>query len=768
MGDRGYLPLFLCTLAACACCEAAQVTGDVLHVSVDGTTEYAILLAADASVAEKHAADELGAYLKQVTGAEFQRVAKAPDGKPVLAVGAGAALAIEPGIDLKDLGPEGNVIRMTGKNIILSGGEGAPRGTLYAVYAFLEDFVDIHWWTPDATQIPKQPNLVIAPRDSRYRPVFEYRDPFIKSAFDPDFAVRNRINGLYRDFGDARGGAMSYANSFVHTMYDLVPPKEHFEKHPEWFAEINGKRTGGGSQLCVSNPELQAFTKQRVRAWIKANPHASIVSVSQNDFPIPCQCKQCKAIEEEEGSAAGPLLRFVNAIALDLEADYPHIAVDTLAYQYSRKAPKITKPRDNVIIRLCSIECSFLQPLDSAANQSFRADIEAWSKIAKKLYVWDYVVNFSHFLAPHPNLRVLEPNIRFFAEHRVAGILEQGDNRAHCGEFAELKAWVLAKLLWNPQLKADALIDQFLRGYYGDAAPSVRACIDLLHNTAEPTGYYLKMDDEMTAPYLTVELLGKSEALLQAALKAVDGDPVLKRRVECVQLGARYAAVVLWLQLQRDAALRGADWPFSRTRDELIAEIRRVYTDNKIEAMFEDWSGDPRPHIDTFALRYGSRKKAVRPAGFEQTGAADFIDLQDESATIWGRPEKGDWAPDAKASDGKAIWMPCTYYSWSFYLPLSAPVVNWAAGSEWTVYAAVRATRKGNEGNAFSLGIYDNANKRDLATVVTPCRDVTGEYQIYKVGAIKPAAGIYFWASPANNPGNAEAVWVDRWFLVRR
>src|SRR5262249_26266994 len=162
----------------------------------------------------------------------------------------------------------------------------------------------------------------------------------------------------------------------------------------------------------------------------------------------------------------------------------------------------------------------------------------------------------------------------------------------HCGEFEELKAWVLAKLFWNPQLKAEALIDQFLNGYYGKAAPSIRAYIDLLHNSAEPTGYFLKIDDELGATYLTLDFLAKSQELMQAAVDAVADDATLKRRVECVQLGPRYTIVALWPALKREAALSGVAWPFKQTRDELIAEIRRVYLENKIEAMFEDWSGD--------------------------------------------------------------------------------------------------------------------------------------------------------------------------------
>ena len=59
----------------------------------------------------------------------------------------------------------------------------------------------------------------------------------------------------------------------------------------------------------------------------------------------------------------GTLLRFVNAVADAVAERYPDVLVDTLAYQYTRNVPKLTRPRRNVIIRLCSIECCFRHPL---------------------------------------------------------------------------------------------------------------------------------------------------------------------------------------------------------------------------------------------------------------------------------------------------------------------------------------------------------------------------------------------------------------------
>ena len=92
-------------------------------------------------------------------------------------------------------------------------------------------------------------------------------------------------------------------------------------------------------------------------------------------------------------------------MAADIEEEFPHVAISTLAYQYTRKPPKHIKPRPNVIVRLCSIECSFSKPLADERNKPFRDDIVGWSEICDRLYIGDYTTNFRHHIMPHPNLR---------------------------------------------------------------------------------------------------------------------------------------------------------------------------------------------------------------------------------------------------------------------------------------------------------------------------------------------------------------------------
>jgi hypothetical protein len=342
--------------------------------------------------------------------------------------------------------------------------------------------------------------------------------------------------------------------------------------------------------------ELVKNLKERLRN----NPAATIASVSQNDWHGNCQCSLCAAIEKEEESPAGLVLRFVNAVAEDTEKDFPHVAISTLAYQYTRKPPKLTKPRHNVIVRLCSIECSFSKPLSDERNEKFAADIIGWSKICDRLYIWDYTTNFRHYVMPHPNLRVLGPNVRFFADHNVKGIFEQGAYQSYGAEMAELRAWVLAKLLWNPALDGQKLIDEFIEGYYEPAASHIKAYLNVTHDAVEESGDWLGCFSSHTAKFLSLETLSKGWAHLKAAEASVQNDPDLHLRVQVAQLPVMYTFMVRWDELREKAA--GAAWPMPASIQDTFARFLEVAKKKNVTRLNESQQG------------YGALEKAVEQA----------------------------------------------------------------------------------------------------------------------------------------------------------
>lgn len=544
-----------------------------LLIADQGKAACVILVDPAATEPEQNAAHELAATLEKISGAQFVLTTNTQAPSHCILVGAGdAAQMAFPDVPFAKLGAEELVIKTKGDRLLLAGGR--PRGTLYAVSRFLQQECGVRWWTPWATQIPSQPTLRIGDLDQREQPAFEMREPFWFPAFNAEWAWHNRVNGQSERLTPDLGGSVRY-QGFVHTFYPLVPPAKYFAKHPEWYSLINGKRTTDRAQLCLTNPQLRDFMVEQVKDELRKAPDASIVSVSQNDCFGACECPTCSALDKAEGTHAATMLDFVNYVAEKIEPEFPNVAVDTLAYQYTRKPPKTIRPRPNVIVRLCSIECNFREPLDAASNAAFADDIRGWSKLCQRLYIWDYTTDFGHYVQPHPNWFTLDANLRFFHEHGVKGVFEQGAYQSYGSELAELRAWVLAQLLWNPNQDGRALIQEFLNGYYGPkAAPILYRYLELMYDASK--GFNLTCYTGTDAPFLHFKPLAEAETLWQQAEAAAADNPDFLERIRTGHLAVRYVWLSRWNELRKECTDAGAKWPLPESKQEVANEWATV------------------------------------------------------------------------------------------------------------------------------------------------------------------------------------------------
>lgn len=546
-------------------------------VARGGKAKCVIVRQTGATVTESNAVRELAETLEKITGAKFE-VRTEADGrvpKKAIVVGPGAAArALFPEVPLDKLGADELVMKVRNGRLLLAGGR--PRGTLYAVNRFLQEQGGARWWTPWAASLPWRDHLRVPDLNTRYQPPFEYREPFWYAGFEPRWKTRNGANGHSHEIPPALGGCVKY-KGFAHTFYPLVPPDQHFAAHPEWYSLIKGRRTHDHAQLCLSNPELRDFVVQRVKEWLREAPDAQIISVTQNDWYGACECDRCKAIDDAEGGPSGSLLAFVNYVAERIEPEFPQVAVDTFAYQYTRRPPKTIRPRPNVIVRLCSIECNFREPLDHPSNAAFLSDLQGWARICQRLYVWDYTTDFRNYVLPHPNWFVLGPNVRLFQANNVKGVFEQGAYQGYGAEMAELRAWVLAQLLWNPRQDDRALIQEFLRGYYGPAAGEIIGrYLELMHQASH--GFNLHCFLGKDPPHLRFQPLAAAERLWQQAEAAAarGADPEWLPRVRLGHLPVRYAVLQGWNSLRRECREQGAAWPWPQSRHALAEEFRQV------------------------------------------------------------------------------------------------------------------------------------------------------------------------------------------------
>jgi len=731
-----------------------------ITIYADGQSKASIVVADDAIEPEKHAANELSYFLNQVTGGTFDVACKADSTTNRLLVGPGAAKLADPNFSTEGLGHEGIVIRTVGNDLILAGGR--PRGTLYAVYTFLENEAGCRWWSSKGCTIPQKAALRVEKLNVRFVPKLEYREPFWFDAFDGDWAVRNKANGHQARLGVKHGGKHNY-EGFVHTFYRLIPPEKYFKDHPEWFSEIDGKRQHERAQLCLTNVEMRKELIKNLKLRLRNNPSATIASVSQNDCYGNCDCAQCKAVDRQEGSPSGSLLRFVNAVAKDIESEFPNVAISTLAYLYTRKPPKHVKPRPNVIIRLCSIECSFSKPLSDERNKDFRDDIVGWSKICNRLYIWDYTTNFAHYILPHPNLRVLGQNVKFFVDHGAKGVFEQGAYHSYGAEMAELRAWVLAKLLWDPSLDANKLVDEFLDGYYGPAAPYLRAYLKLTHDAVEAGGDYLPCYSPANAGFLSLKILCEAMRLLHAAEEATGDDRTLRQRVRVAQLPILYVFMERWDSLRREAQEIGSDWPLTDSIQAVYEKFMEIAESEKVTFISEGRRIDQLKRV----LERPHRSIPGPPPGCASLSRESWIDIQDSEFKLSGESWVK-WAADPMASDGAAARMTANHHEWATQCSLTQNLVKKSEGKPLRCKLSIRCELTGNQGGAFRCGIYDSENKRSVTHLAVACNDIDDDkYHTYDLGVHQLTERMYVWIAPVQNEENIKSIWVDRIWLVR-
>lgn len=504
-------------------------------------SSYRIAVSNSASESERWAAEELQHWLKKISGAELpiQPVEQAFQG-PQIVIGYNDLVREKTGEAAPADLDESFRYRNYGPDILIYGGK--QRGSMYGVMAFLENELGCRWYTPSASVIPQREELAFASFDHSEAPGIRVRNDFYFEAFDSLWAARNRMNGTM-SWKQQPGGVESYWS--VHTFYPLMPPDEFYNKHPEYYSLINNKRIYKDAQLCLTNPDVLKIMTERIKKRMRESPEYLIYDVSQNDRDNPCQCDKCQAIVKKEGSESGVIIWFVNQVAEAVEKEFPDKFIGTLAYKYSRKPCNTIYPRHNVVVRLCSIECCFSHSINSCPrNRSFLQDLKGWSAIAQNLYIWDYVVYFQHYIMPYPNILVLQPNIKTFQENNSIGIMEQADYESRGGEFAELRSYLISRLLWNPDSNVEDIINDFMYGYYGRAGKFVRQYFDLLYGRITPeTHIHIETHQykQLTAEdkIFSGDFIEQSSQIFSDATKVADNDEILYR-VEMASLPVLY------------------------------------------------------------------------------------------------------------------------------------------------------------------------------------------------------------------------------------
>lgn len=427
-------------------------------------------------------------------------------------------------------------VARVGKQLHLVGA--TPTATAFAVYAFLED-LGCRWLMPGkiGEVLPQPAKLIWRGRPRTETPSFAWRQLWYAYGGPPETA---------QDFQAwlLRNKAVSPDVAHRHNWLPTLPPATYFKTHPEYYSLFKGQRRDD-LQLCTSNPEVIRLVTQRVNEYFDQHPEATSYSLCADDNADFCECPSCTALDtgkkDREGRAivTDRIITFVNAIARGIQEKHPGHSVTTYAYlNYSTPPERVPiDPHVNIVFT-ASVYCSGhgVGDTNCPSRRTMKADLEGWTKLSKRVYVYEY--DPTPFNAELP-WAMYGVHARALPVYQSMGI--RGFTHECHDSWATLfpNVYVAARMMWNANQSGDAILDDLCARGFGQAGPFMRT-------------YYRELDEALrqyqghmewgTADYPLIfspERIGRCRRAMDAALHA-NLTPAEQARLQIFAMGFDY------------------------------------------------------------------------------------------------------------------------------------------------------------------------------------------------------------------------------------
>jgi hypothetical protein len=744
-------------LLAAIALGAPPVSG-ALTLAAEGQARYRVHVGENTDLITLNAAAELARYLQRISGGNFLPLSN--DGNtlagPLLIVGRENALTkkLVPDLPYDALGRDGFVIRTVGPHVIIAGA--TPRGTMYGVNWFLDRKLGVKWLSPAYTYVPSAPTLTVGAMDERQVPRFSYREILNAEGENKPFRAHNLLNG--ESHGPSFLPSPPEINSWERgwrakggdaTFFQLLPQERYGKTNPEWFA---------GGQVAMMNPEVRRIMAESVVARLRQVPDYKSVwfDIHDMDWGWDMDPASKAFADKYGGNPAAPRLDMVIDIANRVRAVLPDAKISFNAYHWSFAPPQGLKVPDYVLVFPMTIHVDYSTPLNQGRNVQLGKDIASWNAIAKNVLVWDHIANFSGFIQPTPNIYPIGRSLQWLATlPNVTGYFAEGSWDTPGAEFASLRVWMMARLLWNPKEDVNALVAEYCRYYYGDAGPFVQRYIDLMHAAIAKSGDMLAEKTQVDLAMFDLDFVRAADALFEQATAAVAGDPVRLTHVQEARLPVDYVILVRRKEYADEAARRRVTWDPDAARR--LARFNDSLKTSKVRQYRQ--GGGMAELAELLAVE---RRTADVPELVRALPKAQWVDYQDLS---FNRYDSARIVQDAAASDGAAARMNGNSSTWAVQFKLDKLPKQGA----WDVYASVRVDGEGAQekdvgvrvGFSPPMGLFNAGLAGALGN---------GRYQLIKVpgGPFRHdpdhGKGIYIQA-PATK--TVKYVYVDRLIAVR-